>query len=285
MILYSANDPGGANLVLHHLLRSTTLKKSLAVLSGPAMKVATDLGIAFQKNQNIIEWKSVELLIVGSSYPKPPKLHDKLLKKAQSINVLTVGVLDGWENFSIRWPLALPDQIWVMDRYAFNLARELYPSTEIHQTKNYYLEFLKENISKVGAIKNYQGKVVYLDSPRRSRFDEARARHKKNCICSILRTIKKYLDPQSISVRRHALTNPQKCVERQNSELHNCQIEISRSVHLYQDLQDSNVIVGKPSYALFAAKELGYKCYATDQLDSPLSPKFVELPFDLRSTS
>jgi hypothetical protein len=172
-----------------------------------------------------------------------------------------------------------------MDRYAFNLAREQYPSTEIYQTKNHYLEFLKENISEVEAIKNYQGKVLYLDSPRRSRFDEAGVTHKKNCICPILMTIKKHLDPQSISVRRHALTNPQKCVERQNFELHNCQIEISRSVHLYQDLQDSNAIVGKPTYALFAAKELGFNCYATDQLDSPSSPKFDELPFDLRSTS
>jgi len=285
MILYSANDTGGANLVLHHLLQSTTLKKSLVVLSGPATRVASDLKIIFQKNQKNIEWNTAELLVVGSSHPNPPKLHDKLLKKAKYRNVSTVGVLDGWENYSTRWPLALPDQIWVMDRYAFDLARQQFPSKEILQKKNHYLDFLNENVSRLVGMKSIRERVLYLDSPRHSKFDEAGVAHKKNCICLILKTIKNHLDPKKIIVRKHPLTNPQKCVKRQNLESGNCVIEISRSVHLYEDLQDSAVVVGKPTYALFAANELGYTCYATDQLDSPLSPKFAELPFDLRSTS
>jgi len=262
------------------MLRSLTPEKSLVILSGPAIKIAKDLKIRFFEGQKNVEWGKLEFVVVGSSYPRPPKLHDQLLRKAKEESVFTIGILDGWENFSIRWPLALPDQIWVMDEYALELARKQFPSTEIHQVRNDYLEFLSSNLPKKRASNRNKNDILFLDSPRKSKFDVLHSEHKEHCICFILTRITESFMPKRILVRNHPLTKSYKCVEKLKPELVNCEVVISKSVHLYQDLQVSDVVVGKPTYALFAAQELGYSCYSTDQLEELPAPRFKELLFN-----
>lgn len=277
MILCSAHDAGGANLLLHYIRKRYYFQDLRLILTGPAITIAENLGMQYVSSLADIEWELHTSYICASSHSKPPKLHDELLKISQERGIPTIGILDGWENYEQRWQYGLPGQIWVMDTHALALSKESFPNKAVRLIENFYLEYIRENIPTSNGGIDRKSVCLYLDSPRITQYSSVESDHNLACICNILSEVQSLYGVERIIVRPHPRTNPMPCVKSYSKKNKKLRLEISPNKHLYEDLGKTEIVVGKPSYALFIAKELGFKCFATDQFENKLAPQFNQI--------
>jgi len=156
--LTACHDAGGANQIYHYLKKNKIIYKSY--LAGPAVKI-------FKKKTNLdllnLE-KAIEdsdIVILGSG---TGNFELDVLKKAKDKNKYTIVFLDNWTNFFKRFKrkkvFYLPDEIYVSDKYSFNIARNKIKNVKIKRVKNYYLDYIKKKSSN-----NLKKKLCIYFSP------------------------------------------------------------------------------------------------------------------------
>ena len=139
-VLIVSHDAGAAN-ILWHLLDH--LPDTLTILAeGPALEILkrhsrlaevprTTRGAGF----------AVDLVITGTS--ESNDLEVVTIGNARAAGVPSVAVLDHWTNFGSRFSRGgqerLPDEIWVVDEYAHQLAEDSFPATPVVKIPNFYI--------------------------------------------------------------------------------------------------------------------------------------------------
>ena len=165
------NDAGGAEIV-SSLLRRHGFNCKYA-LFGPALAIF-EKKINHIKNQTIADALSeVDLLICGTSSPSTNELN--AINLARSRGVKSVAILDHWINYRERFlmgnELIIPDEIWVVDTTAKQLALEALPEAKISFVENPYKQDFLENLKvytqrQVTNSPGVNGKVVlYVTEP------------------------------------------------------------------------------------------------------------------------
>ena len=178
------HDAGGAEIV-SSLLRRQNLKCKYA-LFGPALPI-------FQRkiegitNQTIADaLYDVDLLICGTSSPSTCELDAIAL--AHSRGIKSLAILDHWINYRERFllenQLITPDEIWVVDETAKQLASEALPEVNINLIENPYKEDFLEilAIAKQLHLNNSRGgnrkTILYVTEPTsehaKRKYDDAR---------------------------------------------------------------------------------------------------------------
>jgi hypothetical protein len=93
-------------------------------------------------------------------------------KAAKRQGIRSIAVLDHWTNYVERFnrdgETVLPDEIWVVDRYAEQLARRLFPEIMVSRHKDCYAEQQIEGITPVSATT--PNEILYLLEPARSEW-------------------------------------------------------------------------------------------------------------------
>ena len=106
--------------------------------------------------------ETVEEVITATSWQSD--LEKKTIMM-QEKRIFVCAMLDHWVNYKERFLMngveIKPDQIWVLDDYAYKKARVALSEANIIQVKNYYLE---ERVKKVKSLttKVKQGQVLFL---------------------------------------------------------------------------------------------------------------------------
>ncbi len=117
-------------------------------LNGPALKI-------FQKHDEKLVNLSIEeclegsdIHIAGTAWSSDLEIHSTKLAKEKSI--YTISVLDHWvsykERFFYKDKLILPDEIWVSDKVAKEIASSLFPTVKISQLPNFWMDDLKVKV-------------------------------------------------------------------------------------------------------------------------------------------
>jgi len=125
-VLIVANDAGGAEILAHFVLANKQYN-FFVCLTGPAKKIfknrcsgikSISSGSFIQKHRREQPW-----ILTGTSCSSDTER--KAIATAKGYNIFCVSFLDHWVNYKQRFAGgALPDEIWVGDKFAFKLAQE-----------------------------------------------------------------------------------------------------------------------------------------------------------------
>jgi len=160
-----SNDAGGAE-ILSHWLAKTNGQLYRYHLTGPAINI-------FRKNLGSIVISSLDELINNCdslicSTSWQSKIELTAIKKFKDCGRHTIAFLDHWvnykERFTFKQTLILPDEIWVADDYAKNLASICFPNIMIRKKHNAYFEKMRKELleNKSESIEKY---ILYVCEP------------------------------------------------------------------------------------------------------------------------
>ena len=161
------HDAGAANIILAEM-RAAPEVKYLPVMQGPAAKLWVDKGCntsaLLTLNDALFSARSV---VSGTSWASDVEHQARL--RAKPLRLPSIAVIDHWVNYPARFEregiVALPDELWVTDRYAFNLASMSFSNLPIQLLPNRYLEGEVQKIAPLSAAT--ADKVLYVLEPLR----------------------------------------------------------------------------------------------------------------------
>lgn len=170
-----AHDAGAANFIVGWLEDRPELKLRLCA-AGPA---ATLFARAWPDRPLLAlpdALHGAQALLSGTSGPLTTLEHEAR-QLARTLNLPSIGVIDHWVNYRERFERAgtvcLPDEIWVADRYAYDLARTLFAPDCVQLQPNRYLEKIVARAN--AAARPHPGfrHVLYVLEPMRSTWGHA----------------------------------------------------------------------------------------------------------------
>ena len=153
-LLVISNDAGGANQI-HHYLKNKKIKFNLFA-KGAAIKIFKKKNV---KNLSNTILRS-DVILFGSG---TGTLEYNLLQRSLIQKKYTIVFLENWVNFKERLERSknsiLPNEVWISDNIAFNLAKKYFRNkTKIKKVKNYYLKSFKIKNKKLFK----RNKIIYL---------------------------------------------------------------------------------------------------------------------------
>lgn len=165
-VLIVAHDAGGAEILAHYVQQQLLLENCLFVIDGPAKKVFKRvLGelscCSLQQGLAQADW-----CLCGTSWQSD--LEWQALKQAKLLGKRVVSFIDHWINYQQRFirsgELMLPDELWVGDYYAKEIAQKTFPDIPIYLVDNPYLKSIAREIKqlKTGFVQDEDAKTTLL---------------------------------------------------------------------------------------------------------------------------
>ena len=170
MICIVSHDAGGAE-ILSSLIRQRGFDCQY-VLAGPALKI-------FQRKLGSVDTRllqeailDADWLLCGTSWQSD--LEWQAIQIARKTGKRSVAFLDHWVNYQERFTRGgetqLPDEIWVGDAHAENMARGLFPSLKIRLVENPYFNDLKRELAELSQPRERDPnslRILYVCEPLR----------------------------------------------------------------------------------------------------------------------
>jgi hypothetical protein len=146
MLTVISHDAGGAE-VLSSYVRQQKLD-CLYVLDGPACSIF-ERKLGALKNLSLVDAISQsESILCGSSWQSD--LEFNAIKLARSLGKRSVVFLDHWTNYKERFirkdALCLPDEIWVGDLIAEQMAKDIFPNLLVRMLDNPYFQDIRQEL-------------------------------------------------------------------------------------------------------------------------------------------
>lgn len=176
-ILVVSHDAGGAQL-LSAWVKKHSENEYVYLLEGPAQgifseKLTLSRSISRAEMDDLFSNVSIDCVITSTSWNSD--LERVAIHSAKHQGIKVISVLDHWSEYSARFKLGhesvFPDEIWVSDNFALELASVEFPRIPIHLISNYYFEEIKEsfvNINKSlrieNSVKRFK-KVLFITEP------------------------------------------------------------------------------------------------------------------------
>jgi len=164
------HDAGAANIVIAGLLRSG-VHGWRAYMQGPAerlWRVAYPESPLYEGLDEALE--GTALLITGTGWASDVE-HDAR-KLARSRGLKSVAVIDHWVNYAERFirhgEKVWPDEFWVTDEYALDIAKRTFPTQIVCRIPNYYIESQLRDIAQIERASSPE--LLYVLEPARSNW-------------------------------------------------------------------------------------------------------------------
>ena len=263
------HDSGAANQVLS-LLFANNVHNFLIYASGPARKICESFNRSqkFYTDINHVVNAS-DVLMIGTGWSSQTELSalaHALIKKKK-----TVTFFDHWSNYEQRLNYKgvdlKPSTIWVSDDYAYQIAKNYYPTIHVEKVPNYYLA---NEVHQIGPIPENCDTALYLCEPIvvNKIADPILSQAPLRYAISRLNTDPTLL-PTELIIRPHpsqqetefSWINDLSCKFR---------ISISKSTSLHQDISACSNVFGYNTYALVIAHS------AMRQVFCSAPPKFPQ---------
>lgn len=170
MIAIVSHDAGGAE-VLSSFVRRHNIE-CLFVLEGSACNI-------FKRKLGSVKTTSLDealgradRILCGSSWQSDLELN--AIKLARSVGKPSAVFLDHWVNYSERFERSgvtcLPDEVWVGDKDADLIARNVFAGTGIRFVENPYFQDIREELEAISTMRSScpgQISVLYVCEPVR----------------------------------------------------------------------------------------------------------------------
>lgn len=163
------HDAGGAAQVAA-MIRATGQKPEWAILEGPAVSVFQRICDQVPPLTQTHSMTGVRSLITGTGWAS--NLEHSARMEARTQGIYCVAVLDHWVNYGNRFQrdgkTVLPDEIWVVDRFAEELAKVTFPNIKVALKPDSHAEF---ELSRILPIQvSTPNTLLYLLEPVRSNW-------------------------------------------------------------------------------------------------------------------
>ena len=168
-----ANDAGAANLVLG-FVKKYSISELRFCLQGPAEKIFRS---AYPELENL----SLETALAGarsllSGTSGFILLEHEARRIAAQQGIFSVAVIDHWVNYAERFEREgieiLPNEIWVTDTYALNIAQAIFLKTPLRLMPNYYL---KDTLSQIREVRKTDDlRILYLLEPMHTDWERGK---------------------------------------------------------------------------------------------------------------
>ncbi len=170
--LIVSHDTGGAEVVSSWVRRNPQHSYRYC-LKGPAVSVFKkrigDYSVEPESSlEVIVEWS--DFILTGTSWASC--LEKQAIKLAKKNGIKVFSFMDHWMDYSQRFILddekEMPDEIWVGDEYALQLAKEQLPKECINLVPNPFFEDIKEELSSIATPERTDNRVriLYICEPR-----------------------------------------------------------------------------------------------------------------------
>ncbi len=168
-----AFDAGAAAQIANYIVNFPN--KIFFSLGGPAIEIFDNL-LKDLENISLEEAIRVsDIVICGTGWQSDCEW--ECIKLCKRLKKPVIACIDHWDNYRARFirngSQFLPDEIWVFDEYARELAEEKFPSINVVQKTNYYL------IEQVNQIKQKEDQksvdcesILYLLEPIRELWNQ-----------------------------------------------------------------------------------------------------------------
>ncbi len=166
-LLVACHDAGGAEVVSSWVQHHRDEWEIETTLDGPAIAVFD------RKLGRLPKWtgdSSPDLVLCGTS--ATAKLEVFTMRMARIAECRCAAYLDHWTNYAQRFD-QLPDEVWVCDIYAAQLADEELPGANIIVEGNWYLEDMTYEVrcaehARLGLPRNGRRRILYVGEPDRA---------------------------------------------------------------------------------------------------------------------
>lgn len=165
------HDAGAANIVLAELKAhgDTSIRP---VMQGPAAALWFSAGRSQSDLFSLTDALSGARSVLSGTGWASDLEHDAR-RHARSLGLASTAVIDHWVNYEARFERdgqkVLPDQIWVTDAYAFEIATLTFPTCAVQRRPNLYFQNLVATVAAEGP--QQPGRVCYLLEPLRYGWD------------------------------------------------------------------------------------------------------------------
>lgn len=163
-----AHDAGAANHLISWL-RSGYLSADTARLcfDGPAADAYKKIIPGFNSLCLNEVLDGASQLISGTGWASSLEHNGRILAKGK--NIYTIAIIDHWTNYPDRFirdnEELLPDEVWVVDVYAKELAEKFFPNIKIVIQRNDYIEIQRREIAACNRIVSSKTRILFLMEP------------------------------------------------------------------------------------------------------------------------
>ena len=258
-----AHDAGGANILIEMLLQER-IRNIQVFMDGPA-RILWDVAYPDISCYESLESAIItsDLLITGSGWAS--RTEHRALAIARAHNIECITVLDHWVNYAERFirngEQILPDQFWVTDSYALEIAKKTFLERTILQIPNYYLERQLRDVDL--SVKANPKELLYVLEPMRSNWGGG-SPGEFQALDFFMQKISCLGLPKDILIilRPH----PSDSSEKYDGwiRLHsNINVHIDRSINISNSLSRATWVVGCESFALVLGLMAGKIIYCS----------------------
>ena len=275
------HDAGGAEIISHYVKNNEL--QIYAFLKGPAKKIFKRvLNIESVENLKII-LERCNTIIFGTSWQSD--LEKESIIKAKKNNKKTIVLIDHWIDYKSRLfykdRFLKPDEIWVVDEYAFKKVKREFGDINISTKKNYYLKNMVRQITSKKIPSDISQNILFIGENisgyLRTRYENEN-KWKYNEFSSLNFLLENInflnLNNPKITIRPHPSENIDKYLSYLKDFPH-LSIEFSIETNLADDICKSEVVVGSESMALVVALLSGKRVISS----IPALGKACSLPF------
>lgn len=167
-----AHDAGAANIIFAWFAPDAPPRR--AFVAGPAREAWRrrfgDAGFAPTLEDAI---DGADVIVTGSGWSSDLEHQARIIASGRGLQ--SIAVIDHWTNYAARFErdgtTVLPDELWVTDHYALEIAQRTFPGIAIRQQSNAYFD---AQVAAAGSVAA-DGTMLWIGEPARSQWgrDEA----------------------------------------------------------------------------------------------------------------
>jgi len=265
------HDTGAANLVFSWLREWAEAGlldqyEFRLLLQGPAEKAWQLAPVPLRQMQLHTELSSAlrgcQSVLTGTGWAS--NLEHDARQLAASLQISSIAVIDHWVNYTQRFErdgvVALPNQFWVSDGYAVELAAKLFKNILIVELPNTYLKNLVKSITPVPKdCKN----LLYVLEPIRNDWGRGEL-GEFQALDFFMNNLEMVVgqEPVHITLRPHPSDPPDKYNDwlRAHSNL---DIALDNCLGLNEAIAHARWVVGAETFAMVVASAAGRKTYSS----------------------
>jgi len=178
-VLVVCHDAGGAEVVSSYVKYNLIDKQYICIVKGPAVKVFERKGLHFLVKRGgpktaksfFDKTKEVfDLVLTGSSSPSTLELD--YTREAKRKDIKTITLLDHWVNYKERfkypkknWKENLPDEIWLGDKYGYDMAKACFPGLPVKLVPNMFFKEIKDEYDKAKKKYAKRNNILFVGEP------------------------------------------------------------------------------------------------------------------------
>jgi len=249
-----ANDAGGANQIVSFLRNNINNKTSIQpYMNGPAKKI-WQLNFPEIHLANSIENALVGTKILISGTGWQTNIEKKARADAKKNKIKSIAFLDHWVNYKERFiykdALQMPDELWVVDKYAFEIATNIFSNIPIKIVDDFYL---KDQLKLINEPALESNQLLYILEPIRDNWGKS-IQGEFQALDYFFRNIHKLELPENtiIVLRPHPSESRSKYEIYKKNHDYEVKIE-SDNTTLASSISSSKWVAGCQSYAMSIA--------------------------------